>query len=71
MSSLVKELHSGQFKAFPRQHMQHKCFRRRPNDSRTFGCLAVFFFFLVDDGGDEEEANMRNGGERGESVVAL
>lgn len=45
----------------------------------TVGHLDIFVstnaqenpFFSVDDGGDEEEANMRNGGDRGESALTL
>lgn len=38
MSSLVKELHSGQFKTFPLRHVQHihERLNHRTNNSRTF-----------------------------------
>lgn len=66
MSSLVKELHSGQF---GRKHAC-ECLNRSPNRSTkqggTLGNFCPLNRFSVDDGGDEDEANLRNGGDRGE-----
>lgn len=62
MSSLVKELHSGQF---GRKHAR-ECLNRSPEQGETLGNFCPLNRFSVDDGGDEDEANMRNGGDRGE-----